>query len=229
MASESNVMIYTKSKVLNILFTFFLMLYVLSCNEGSDKIQAKNEREQTLMIVLSRFNEEGNCKRTIFNENTQSTSVTCNRYPRGICNIDLSIVSSGEITFQINEGRKLAERVVECDLSFLQSGILSTTSTSQTDEQSLRKNVTYITVASCEADGILIPEGKRLTLASELTFLESARGKIGRTASILRDNIFLTQTIRDRARICLSNEFTLDERSLFDDLKSGKVITEIAK
>ncbi len=181
------------------------------------------------MIVLSRFNEEGNCKRTIFNENTQTTSVNCNRYPRGICNIDLSIVSSGEITFQINEGRKLAERVVECDLSFLQSGILSTTSTSQTDEQSLRKNVTYSSVSTCEGYGFLIPEGKRLSLSSELTFLESARGKIGRTASLLRDNIFLTQTIRDRARICLSNEYSLDERSLFDDLKSGKVITEIAK
>jgi hypothetical protein len=212
-----------------IAFAILLLIGSISCDSGETKQKNQNEIQTNFLITIVKFREEGNCKKSVTNSSITDRTVTCNRKPRGFCNINQSLVTQGEVTYLLSEAKKVRDRNSDCETSFLQSGILLTTATSSTDEERIRSKHEYITVTSCEEDGFVINSVTRLASFEEFKFLDTARGKIGRTAKTLSLSPLTTVSIRDKAKLCLEKEFIESERSFFTDLVAGKIITEISK
>ncbi len=205
-----------------------LIACMFSCEDGETKLAKQNLDQTYLLVYLVNVREEGNCKKVVSNTNNTQTT-TCSRKPRGFCSIKQSIITQGEINFLLSEGKKVRDRTSDCELSFLQSGLLTTTATTTEDEATIRGNTIYSVVSSCENDDFIIRDKTRLATSTEILFLESAKGRIGRTASVLSINRLATVTIRNQARSCLEKEFSDSERGLFTDLGSGTVLLEVSK
>ncbi|WP_411821357.1 hypothetical protein [Leptospira sp. 'Mane'] len=214
------------------LYSFLLVLSVsfFSCeaNDGESKQKEKNQTQTNFLIILSAFRSEGNCIKTT-KQSSAEVSV-CNRKPRGVCNIGQSLLTQSEVTFQLSEMKKIADHSPDCQESILQSGLLSLKATTPEEEANNKNQISYQTVDSCEAAGyVLALSSQRYATYGELTFLSSAKGKIGSAAMKISSTILLPKTNRDVADSCLLREFTQQERELLGFIKDGIVIQEVEK
>ncbi|MDZ4726393.1 MAG: hypothetical protein SH817_09560 [Leptospira sp.] len=206
----------------------FVSLF-LSCEDGEEKNKKRIQNQNNFMFLLSYSRETGNCKIEITDETTKLKTTTCNRKPNGVCNINTSLITQSEITLQLSEGKKITDKYSECELSFLQSGILLLKPTTSEEESKMKSNTIYASIESCESDGFNLNSESRLATFHELRFLESARGKIGKTAKNITINRFLSLTIRERATACLEKEYSLAERNFYDDLVLSRIVESVRK
>ncbi|TGL61860.1 hypothetical protein EHQ58_04400 [Leptospira ognonensis] len=207
----------------------YLILIVTYCEDGETKLEKQNKFQTEFLITLTRYREEGNCRKSILAENLVDKTLTCSRKPRGYCSINQSLITQGEINFLITEGKKVKDRNSNCETSFLQSGILLLTATTAKDEESIRSKHEYVTVSNCEDDGFILNENVRLATFSEIQLIESARGRIGRSAKLLSLSLLTTASIREKAKLCLEQEYSENEIDFFSNLVAGKVLLEVSK
>lgn len=215
--------------MIRIIVLFVTLIFFIECEDGESKLQKKNQTQNEFLLFLLKYREEGNCKKSVLGSDNSTKTTSCNRKPRGFCNINQSLTNQGEINFLFSEAKKVRDRTPECETSFFQSGILLTTATTTEEESNIRLKHEYVTVISCENDGFVLASNTSLATFDELKFLETARGKIGRTAKVLSLNPFVPASTRASARTCLEKEFIDTERNIFTDVTSGKIITEISK
>lgn len=206
-----------------------LLLLVTSCEDGETKLEKQNKFQTEFLLTLTRYREEGNCRKSILAENLVDKTITCSRKPRGYCSINQSLLTQGEINYLLTEGKKVRDRNPDCETSFLQSGILLLTATTAKDEESIRSKHEYITVPTCEEDGFTLNQNVRLATFTEVLLTDSARGRIGRSAKVLSLNLFATASIREKAKLCLEQEFTESERDFLSNLVAGKILLEVSK
>jgi len=209
--------------------TIAILLLVFSCDDGETKLKNENRQQTEFLFALLKYREEGNCRKTVSNTNNSNKIVSCNRKPRGFCNLNQSLITSGDVNFLFSEAKKVRDRTPECETSFIQSGILLTKASTTSEEESIRKNHEYLTLTSCEDDGFVLTNNTKLATLGELLLLESARGRIGYAARVLNSNPLSSINIRETARLCLEKEFNDSERTLFSDVLTGKVLSEIRK
>ena len=213
---------------------FYFLIFVLSVSlfhcgeEGKAKQKERNQNQTQFLILISAFRSEGNCVKV-----TKQSSVdvsTCSRKPRGICNINQSLVTQSEVTFQLSETKKISDRTPDCQESILQSGLMFLKPTTQAEETNIKNITNYQTVDSCEASGFSLSQAsQRLATYDELVFMDSPGGKIGFAAIKISASVFLPKVNRDFATSCLEKEFTVTERELLGLVKSGTVVLEMEK
>ncbi|TGN14583.1 hypothetical protein [Leptospira ilyithenensis] len=196
--------------------------------EGEVKGKERNQTQTQFLILISAFRAEGNCIKTTKQSSVEI--VTCSRKQRGICNINLSLVTQSEVTFLLNETKKISDRTTDCQESILQSGLLFLKPTTQEEESSIKNLISYQTIDSCETSGFSLSlASQRLATYEELVFMDSSGGRIGLAAAKISANGFLPKVNRDFANSCLEKEFTAEERELFGLVRNGTVILEIEK
>lgn len=187
----------------------------LSCSNSGEKLQQElNKNSNQNLILFSLYRSTGQCLWIETNE--KSIIKRCSKYNRGLCSSNLLIITEGEKTKLISDVTKLLNNTSECRDSILRTGLLSTASTSAENEKTIKQKNEFIGVESCETSEF--PNYSKLVSLSELIFLSSFRGKIGKEAENLRKNVFLSSSIKNNAEACLNKEFSESERNLISDI-----------
>ncbi|WP_108978330.1 hypothetical protein [Leptospira ryugenii] len=197
----------------------FLIVFIAACNGGKDELEKRNNETSQVMLLLSYSRSLGNCKKTT-KTNDKENSV-CSRWPSGLCNHDLLFFTSGEISKLLSDGNDIIKQNANCSDAFAQSGIFSLrTSTYQEQDNVIRDNRFEV------IDNCVSPVSARLATFEELVFLSSAKGRIGKAATTLQSNLFLSAPIRGRSTDCLRTEFSENERKLLEDWLAKRVLEE---
>jgi len=206
---------------------FIIMISILalpSCFESGKDVQNKKEEEQTwILTTLYWQRNSGNCIKL----DTNTNSRTCSRRPLGICNVNQLIVTQAEVNFLLNETKNLQNRVPDCQESILQSGILNTKATTNANTDSFKTRYGFTVTESCEVAGIQPAAGTQLATFVQIQWLESARGKIAKSAKAIVANGFLPQSSRDKANSCLQIEFLEWEKELAQANNDNKILIEM--
>lgn len=211
------------------LFFLILLLSLMRCEEGEELRRKQTQNNLNFLLILAKSRMDGNCLKTVTDSTTSKKSYFCSLRPSGLCTINLSLITQGEVTYAFRESKKVTDRTADCQESLAQSGIFSLKASTTKEEEDFKLNTEYKSVVSCEAENFTLKANVRLATNEEILFFESARGKIGRSASFLSTSLFLPKVNKDRATSCLESAFTESEKDLFKNLSEGKILIEVSK
>lgn|GEM_PF-5588230 len=213
--------------------TLIFSIWLLGCGsnfESGEEIQQNRIRSSSLssLIWLS-TQKSGNCQvtKTQTLGNTTKTIETCNRRTRGTCNVDPLLLTSSELNLILYDANNLLKAQESCREGFLASGILVLTPTTEEAIDSLKKNNSFTSIASCEESGFSL--SKPMVSESDLNFLLTAKGRIGQAAERIIGSPRSLQSSIDNANTCLNKILMESEKTLLRQLRLGEVVTEIVK
>lgn len=195
----------------------------LSCSNSGENLQKeKQELDFKILTLISQFRETGECLQI----QTEQTKVNyiCSKYNRGLCSVNLLITSSGKKNKILSEVATLLDKRPECSESIILSRIQNLSITSFEDEKKIKSENEFISVDNCST--IDFKNYQKLVTLSELIFLRSSRGRVGKEAEKIRSSFFFIEPQKKNAESCLQNEFTEAERTLLADIIANRKFEE---
>ena len=192
----------------------YLSLLLLYCSNSQENLQKKKlDNDYKTLFFLSVVRSSGECLRI---ETKNSSSVyTCTKYNSGLCSYNLVVLTQGEKNKNLSDTSTLVNKRPECKESLLSSGLLTSEVTKDTDIDSLKKNNIFTSVPSCNFS--FFNNYDKLVTLSELQFIDSSRGQIGKVAyenSLINSKIPTLVNLKNNALECLKNEFTDAEKDI---------------
>ncbi len=210
-----------------LLLVGILIISSIACQykDGNELIKRENSNNLELIFLLQNVQSQGNCNVSV--RQNEVVSKTCNRRIRALCNSQIAILTQPEINLLLLDQNSIRKKFSNCTESLGFSGILTLRPSTQSEIDTISQNNKYESVDSCEGAGF--SSTKRIATSQELSFLQTAKGRIGQGAERIITNRLATQASKDSANLCLSEAFLEEERTLLRGLTNGEILLEFPK